>query len=1194
MKFTALDFRNYGPFQHAPVLDLGGGSRGLHLIVGPNEAGKSTALRAIRALLFDFPHTTPDNHGRDLATLRIGATLRSETGEELTFLRRKQGKRLWTADDRTALPADALTPLLGGLDEATFVDLFSTDHAELVRGGQLIIRGGGRLGEMLFAAGSGLAQLDQVREALQQEIDKLFKARNAKNPAINKSLDDLKAARELVKKDALPTNDWVDANNQLHRATLARAEVSRRQREAQAELDRWRSWLGALRIIPRRQEVVDRLGARGTTTVLRPGFAETYQFDSEAARSAARTSAEARDALALAGAELAKLGPPDPALLEADAIGRLHADLGRYSGARRDRATLADKLAWSDERVKAIRAEIPAMATIPAAGLTALRDPIQTLAQDHAALLARRGEAEAELARLGSLEPDMAGAEAMMAPDTLRWVASLEEAITRATALGNLEALRLQARGKLDGAEAEAATSLRGLSLWLGTLDALEALAVPPEATFDRFDAEIRAAEDRVWAAEAERTRLEAERIDLDRDAALARVAGAIPTEADLDTHRDRRDTLWRSIRRGWVDREPLAPSPVRLADDFEAATHQADAVADALRLAADRVAADAQRTIDRRNLLDQIALTTQTRDRAAADRRQALEAWAGHWRPLGIEPTSPREMKDWVRVDRKERLRCAKNVRDARAELARITAQVDELRAEIGHALARVGEPSLADGESLAALLARGRAVVARIGARVQRAAARDRLAEVHAAEAAWLDCWSLAVAPLGLPGDASINTARAVVDRLGEWADATREAKATRAALDDLNAIERRFAAEAEALARRLDPEFNESVPDWQPVAGSLVDRLALAGEARTRRTGWLARLDEEQTRLARVQSALARANESLAALAVEAGCPSLDDLPDAIRRSGEVEADQADLRRFDEQLESFAGTSTRAALLEAVAGLDEATLSGRITDVTETLTDLEGESHQSGEAIGAAKERLDAMNTGPGAADAEQAVHDRAARLGVEVERYARLKLASAVLRDAVERHRAKHQGPVLDRAGALFARLTAGSFAGLQTDIDDKGEPILRGVRGVASPCFDDPAPPGPRVDVAAMSEGTADQLYLALRLASLAVHLDDPAHEPAPLVADDILINFDDARARAALEALADLSHRTQVLFFTHHDHLAELARTHLPAALVFIHRLIPLGAEPTPLDPTAPATPKAKRKRSSSVSLADL
>ena len=158
---------------------------------------------------------------------------------------------------------------------------------------------------------------------------------------------------------------------------------------------------------------------------------------------------------------------------------------------------------------------------------------------------------------------------------------------------------------------------------------------------------------------------------------------------------------------------------------------------------------------------------------------------------------------------------------------------------------------------------------------------------------------------------------------------------------------------------------------------------------------------------------------------------------------------------------------------------------------------------------------------------------------------------------MLQDAVERHRKRNQGPVLDRAGALFKALTAGSFAGLRDDLDDAGKPRLQGIRADGSTLL----------DVQAMSEGTADQLYLALRLASLGAYLDD--HEPMPLIVDDILVNFDDVRAAAALRALADLAGRTQVLFFTHHDHLVDLACAAIDPARLVVHRLsvdIPVAA----------------------------
>jgi uncharacterized protein YhaN len=52
-----------------------------------------------------------------------------------------------------------------------------------------------------------------------------------------------------------------------------------------------------------------------------------------------------------------------------------------------------------------------------------------------------------------------------------------------------------------------------------------------------------------------------------------------------------------------------------------------------------------------------------------------------------------------------------------------------------------------------------------------------------------------------------------------------------------------------------------------------------------------------------------------------------------------------------------------------------------------------------------------------------------------------------------------------------------------------------------------------------------------------------------------------LLNFDDLRATAALKALSELSRQTQVLFFTHHRHIVDLACAHLPREDVFVHNL---------------------------------
>jgi uncharacterized protein YhaN len=82
--------------------------------------------------------------------------------------------------------------------------------------------------------------------------------------------------------------------------------------------------------------------------------------------------------------------------------------------------------------------------------------------------------------------------------------------------------------------------------------------------------------------------------------------------------------------------------------------------------------------------------------------------------------------------------------------------------------------------------------------------------------------------------------------------------------------------------------------------------------------------------------------------------------------------------------------------------------------------------------------------------------------------------------------------------------------------------------------------------GAEVTPAAMSTGTREQLYLAVRLAYVRHYCD--AAEPLPLVLDDVLVNFDAARARATLRVLADFAATSQVLILTCHEHLTAMAR----------------------------------------------
>ena len=107
--------------------------------------------------------------------------------------------------------------------------------------------------------------------------------------------------------------------------------------------------------------------------------------------------------------------------------------------------------------------------------------------------------------------------------------------------------------------------------------------------------------------------------------------------------------------------------------------------------------------------------------------------------------------------------------------------------------------------------------------------------------------------------------------------------------------------------------------------------------------------------------------------------------------------------------------------------------------------------------------------------------------------------RLAIAQALMQDTLRRYELERQPAVLTRTGASFSRIAEGRYTQLVTR--ENGIDVL--------------GADGSRLDAALLSRGTAEQLYLCLRLA-LAAEFGRLA-VPLPLVMDDVLVNFDPKR-----------------------------------------------------------------------------
>ena len=168
MKIKRIELKAFGPFSDR-VLDFSSACPGLHVIYGPNEAGKSSCLRALHRLFFGFPTQTGDNFIHPYDQLLVGGCLQGNDGNEITFYRRK--KRKADLFDRNDNPLDpsALNKFLNGMNQALFESLYGIDHLALQQGGQEILDQKGNVGQAIFSAGAGLTSLRTVLESLEKE-----------------------------------------------------------------------------------------------------------------------------------------------------------------------------------------------------------------------------------------------------------------------------------------------------------------------------------------------------------------------------------------------------------------------------------------------------------------------------------------------------------------------------------------------------------------------------------------------------------------------------------------------------------------------------------------------------------------------------------------------------------------------------------------------------------------------------------------------------------------------------------------------------------------------------------------------------------------------------------------------------------------------------------------------------------------
>jgi uncharacterized protein YhaN len=1155
MRIRELKLIRYGKFTDR-TLALPARDLDIHLIVGPNEAGKSTVRTAIGDWLFGIPMRTPLAFLHPMPELRVGGIIErlasgEATAQLLAFDRTKGNKNTLRTPEDAILPEAALQPWLGSLQAQAFNRMYALDHTTLVEGGAGILSASDDIGRMLFQSAAGIEHLGDALQKLQDEADALWAPRKSSSRAYYQALDAYDAANAEFKQSTLRTKDWKAQHDALVSTEVALASARKRDIEIRQQLSR----------LERIRRVRPMLLALDTARVQRDELVATGDIPL-LAENAAEVLSDARQSMVLVSADQQRL-QQDIAQAQTDLAGTrvdrtilaLAADITelnerrlQFRAYRTDMVKrseeirmewlrvqeLAGELGWAIDSEDAVRQRLPA---------TPVRSRLVRLLKERVAVAQDLRSAQSNLA-----ERQQQVQQAQQALGRLTACAvhpGLESAVEQALKLGDHSAVMSELQQKIDGFAQLIDTGLAALGVWRSEPDALKAMVVPESVLVQglidkhRSDAaEALSQRDALDVKTQEVQRLELELQQLVRD------FQPVSMDQVLEARRVR-DEAWLGIK--------VAPQELTdRAKKFESHIVDADNLADA-RL--DRAQHEAARQA-KAERIEQQRLELQNQE----SRLQAVQARIGariaDWQALTIScglPQLPLEIAPVWLEQRQGTLDLVNEKADTeRQQLVRRDAAAKAQQA----IWSKLGaESSEGPAPELAECVRRARAQITLADqAQGQRDTLEQQLHEgqsslvvlqgaVQAAQDAWSTwdrSWQAAVQAAGYEATELADAVEAEIEVMQEVESLLARIRVIRSErIDTMQADLDGLASTAKSLAERAASEIvNHSAED---IALELAKRLDQAKQAATAAAELQSRLDRCNAELAGAQQKQLAVQASLAPLMTAAGVNDVSALGGAIERS--------DLRREIERKIQSAETE----LTQAADGLPVEELRGEISGIgpdelkaqLERFTDLSGEVVEEIAALsnsyGTQKTAFDAFDGTDVAAKAEARRQEAIAAMGDAAEGYLKLHTASRLLKWSMEKFRETKQGPMLAKASAIFKALTLDSFSRLLVDTDEQ-TPRLFGIR-----------PDGGQVDVSGMSEGSRDQLYLALRLAALELQIDQGLN--MPLIADDLFINFDDSRTAAGLKVLSELSRKMQVVFLTHHDHLVPLAKEVLGADL---------------------------------------
>jgi uncharacterized protein YhaN len=1141
MRLDALELVRYGHFDNRTIeFRKSGKSKNatdLQVIYGPNEAGKSTIREAISDLLFKVPARSKMNFAAQ-GVLKIGAkAVIAETSVEAYRLK-KNNDDLVDANDNP-LRDNPFALVTDGFDRASFEQTFSVNREQLEAGGDMILKGEGDLGQLLFAGTTGLQGLPEKLSDLDEQAAAIWSRKSSASARV--LVDEIKAIDQKIRDLQTTQSTYDGKRREVDRLNdefeTSKNELSQTEAEIHGvagKLDALKPYRDRLRIL----EALDELGDGETAT--EDDLERLNRLTNKLAALDGRSNSvkEKKEELVLRHNEI----PGADRIVEfQEAIVEFGKDATHIRAYRNDRPNRETEVTDAMDTIDRVLRELDVETTGDDADFSLpsnVRRTLSTLLNQQTELrtseAAATHEVESATKKLNDAVRALEGLGNISDPSVLR-------AVLKASQERDFDAEQRDIFRLIAGQRQEIALALDSIGLSPEWDELLVNLDLPDIETVERLDEHLKKANEAVVAQEAALGhRNETVAAAEDHLKALGDVADW--SDEALNSARTSRDEVVADLR-GELSVEQTENLRLRLVTSIAST----DQIFEERILSADRVSEvnALVRTRDRERVAG--ARVSSNRDTARETLRNVEDEIASLV-PEEVSVSGVTGLRLLIQAHANVRAAFTK-IRTCNDELEKVIAdelkQVETLR----QTLSGVGCTVSSDTDlKVVQNLAEEYVVDLETRARDRTSAESkkseserdlklrtEELDSVTSALTVWEREFSSVISQTGIPAETEPAQVSDILTRLPELTEARAKLETAQHRLDrmdeDTEAVTRKFEAFLEASRLEVPDELGGA--DFLMLIDHLNSRLADARSRNQVDEDLVQEIEGLDSEIVELGQRIIENRSEVADLVEKFGVSEFSELQALIRDAVKRQALRNSLGEFNQSIVEALGVTTIDEALEILDELDEDELRSKHNALGSDRVKLQSERDESGQAYAVANAEFLTMTGSDEIARLNQERETIKADLLDQVQDYMRIRTGEKILNWALTRYRQANKAPMLEAAGNFFSRMTANRYLELITQPGDKGDVLVAREES------------GPLKTVDALSEGTRHQLFLALRMAGY-LELARGRQAP-PLILDDILSSSDDVRTGAVFEALATLAKEVQVIVLTHHAHVLEIA-----------------------------------------------